>query len=48
VTDLTRPPLGIRRELIVYHAYDANNNAAPTLRISQPVRDAQGWPSIKG
>jgi arabinan endo-1,5-alpha-L-arabinosidase len=40
--------LGIERDLIVYHAYDANNNAAPTLPILQLAWDAQGWPSIKG
>ena len=33
-------------EYIVYHAYDAENNGAPTLRIDRLVWDAEGWPSI--
>jgi arabinan endo-1,5-alpha-L-arabinosidase len=36
------------RDLIVYHAYDAQNDAAPTLRLSELVWDAEGWPSIRG
>jgi arabinan endo-1,5-alpha-L-arabinosidase len=32
------------RDLIVYHAYDAENNAQPTLRISELTWDADGWP----
>jgi arabinan endo-1,5-alpha-L-arabinosidase len=34
------------RDLIVYHAYDAENKAAPTLRISELHWDADGWPSV--
>jgi arabinan endo-1,5-alpha-L-arabinosidase len=33
-------------EYIVYHAYDAENKGAPTMRIDQLVWDADGWPSI--
>jgi arabinan endo-1,5-alpha-L-arabinosidase len=33
-------------EYIVYHAYDADNNGVPTMRIDQLVWDADGWPSI--
>jgi arabinan endo-1,5-alpha-L-arabinosidase len=33
-------------EYIVYHAYDAENQGVPTLRIDPLVWDAQGWPSI--
>jgi arabinan endo-1,5-alpha-L-arabinosidase len=33
-------------EYIVYHAYDAENQGVPTLRIDQLVLDADGWPSI--
>jgi arabinan endo-1,5-alpha-L-arabinosidase len=32
------------RDLIVYHAYDAQNNARPTLRISEVTWSADGWP----
>ncbi|MDP2648221.1 MAG: arabinan endo-1,5-alpha-L-arabinosidase, partial [Candidatus Yanofskybacteria bacterium] len=30
----------------VYHAYDASNKGVPTLRISELVLDAQGWPIV--
>jgi arabinan endo-1,5-alpha-L-arabinosidase len=33
-------------EYIVYHAYDAENQGTPTLRIDPLVWDADGWPSI--
>jgi arabinan endo-1,5-alpha-L-arabinosidase len=33
-----------KRDLIVYHAYDAQNNARPTLRISELTWSADGWP----
>jgi arabinan endo-1,5-alpha-L-arabinosidase len=33
-------------EYIVYHAYDAENQGVPTLRIDLLVWDADGWPSI--
>lgn len=32
----------------VYHAYDADNNGAPTLRIAELAWDAQGWPVSAG
>ena len=35
-------------DYIVYHAYDAENNGAPTLRIDQLAWDEDGWPSIPG
>jgi arabinan endo-1,5-alpha-L-arabinosidase len=36
------------RDYIVYHAYDAENKAEPTLRISELIWDRDGWPSIQG
>jgi arabinan endo-1,5-alpha-L-arabinosidase len=33
-------------DYIVYHAYDAENQGVPTLRINQLTWDADGWPSI--
>ncbi len=36
------------RDLIVWHAYDAENDAAATLRIAELVWDDEGWPSVKG
>jgi arabinan endo-1,5-alpha-L-arabinosidase len=32
------------RDLIVYHAYDAKNNAKATLRLSEVTWSADGWP----
>ena len=32
------------RDLIVYHAYDAEHDAAPTLRLAELKWDADGWP----
>lgn len=32
----------------VYHAYDANNNGAALLRVSDLVWDSQGWPISGG
>jgi arabinan endo-1,5-alpha-L-arabinosidase len=31
------------RDRIVYHGYDARNNARPTLRISEVAWSADGW-----
>ena len=36
------------RDYIVYHAYDAENKAEPTLRISELIWDRDGWPGIQG
>ncbi|MGH8238085.1 MAG: arabinan endo-1,5-alpha-L-arabinosidase [Steroidobacteraceae bacterium] len=36
------------RDLIVYHAYDAEKDAEPTLRIAELVWDDAGWPSARG
>ncbi|WP_454886747.1 arabinan endo-1,5-alpha-L-arabinosidase [Sphingomonas oryzagri] len=32
------------RDIIVYHAYDAEHDAAPTLRLAELRWDADGWP----
>jgi arabinan endo-1,5-alpha-L-arabinosidase len=32
----------------VYHSYDANNNGASVLRISELVWDSEGWPTSGG
>ena len=32
------------RDLIVYHAYDAEHDATPTLRLAELRWDADGWP----
>lgn len=32
------------RDLIVYHAYDAEHDATPTLRLAELKWDADGWP----
>jgi arabinan endo-1,5-alpha-L-arabinosidase len=34
------------RDLIVYHAYDAQNEGKPTLRLSEIEWDADGWPHV--
>jgi len=34
--------------VIVYHAYDANNNGNPTLQISDLFWDSAGWPTLTG
>ena len=34
-------------DLLVYHAYDTKNGAAPTLRISEMTWDSAGWPSVQ-
>lgn len=34
------------RDLMVYHAYDAENDAKATLRISEVTWDADGWPHV--
>jgi len=36
------------RDLIVYHAYDAEKKAEPTLRIAELIWDGEGWPGIRG
>jgi len=36
------------RDLVVWHAYDAEHDAAPTLRIGELEWDSQGWPQLKG
>ena len=33
------------RDLIVYHAYDAENHAAPTLRLAEVRWSDDGWPT---
>lgn len=33
-------------DYIVYHAYDAENQGVPTLRIDQLIWDEEGWPSL--
>lgn len=33
-------------DYIVYHAYDAENQGVPTLRIDQLLWDDEGWPSL--
>jgi arabinan endo-1,5-alpha-L-arabinosidase len=35
-----------RKDLIVYHAYDANANGAPRLRIEPIDWDKEGWPHV--
>jgi arabinan endo-1,5-alpha-L-arabinosidase len=32
--------------IVVYHAYDAENRGAPTLRISDLYWDADNWPTF--
>jgi arabinan endo-1,5-alpha-L-arabinosidase len=34
------------RDLMVYHAYDVQNDAKPTLRIAEVTWDADGWPHV--
>jgi arabinan endo-1,5-alpha-L-arabinosidase len=34
------------KDWLVFHAYDAEQNGAPTLRIEKLSWDAEGWPSI--
>jgi arabinan endo-1,5-alpha-L-arabinosidase len=33
-------------EYIIYHAYDAENQGVPTMRIDRLIWDADGWPAI--
>jgi len=35
------------RDYLVYHAYDAEHEGAPTLRISQIDWTADGWPQAQ-
>jgi arabinan endo-1,5-alpha-L-arabinosidase len=37
---------GARGWIVAYHSYDAQNNGAPTLRISDLYWDADGWPTF--
>jgi arabinan endo-1,5-alpha-L-arabinosidase len=34
------------KDLLVYHAYDAEQNGVPKLRISTLAWDREGWPSV--
>ena len=34
------------RDLLVYHAYDTQHEARPTLRISPLIWDKDGWPGV--
>jgi arabinan endo-1,5-alpha-L-arabinosidase len=34
------------RDFLVYHAYDAEQNGAPTLRIEEMAWDSDGWPEV--
>lgn len=34
------------KEYIIYHAYDAEGQGTPTMRIDELVWDDEGWPSI--
>lgn len=36
-----------RTDLIVYHAYDAQDNGTPRLRIEKLAWDAEGWPIVR-
>jgi len=35
-----------RKDLLVYHAYDANQNGAPSLRIEEIQWDREAWPHV--
>ncbi len=35
------------KDYIIFHAYDANNNGSPKLKISELAWDIEGWPSLK-
>tara|TARA_B100000949_G_scaffold116992_1_gene103273 strand:+ start:601 stop:1581 length:981 start_codon:yes stop_codon:yes gene_type:complete len=35
------------KDYIIFHAYDANDNGAPKLKIAELQWDAEGWPSLK-
>jgi arabinan endo-1,5-alpha-L-arabinosidase len=35
----------VGQDLIVYHAYDVQNHAEPTLRVARLVWSADGWPT---
>ncbi|MEE3227419.1 MAG: arabinan endo-1,5-alpha-L-arabinosidase [Bacteroidota bacterium] len=34
-------------DYIIFHAYDANDNGAPKLKIAELQWDAEGWPTLK-
>jgi len=36
-----------RKDYIIFHAYDANDNGAPKLKIAELQWDAEGWPTLK-
>ncbi|MFD0990427.1 arabinan endo-1,5-alpha-L-arabinosidase [Mariniflexile jejuense] len=35
------------KDYIIFHAYDANDNGSPKLKISELAWDIEGWPSLK-
>lgn len=35
------------KDYIIFHAYDANDNGAPKLKIAELQWDAEGWPTLK-
>ena len=35
------------KDYIIFHAYDANDNGAPKLKIVELQWDAEGWPTLK-
>ncbi|MGB3775095.1 MAG: arabinan endo-1,5-alpha-L-arabinosidase [Leeuwenhoekiella sp.] len=35
------------KDYIIFHAYDANDNGAPKLKIAELTWDAKGWPTLK-
>lgn len=35
------------KDYIIFHAYDANDNGSPKLKISELLWDNDGWPSLK-
>ena len=35
------------KDYIIFHAYDANDNGSPKLKISELSWDTEGWPSLK-
>ena len=35
------------KDYIIFHAYDANDNGAPKLKIAELQWDTEGWPTLK-
>jgi len=35
------------KDYMFFHAYDANDNGAPKLKVGELVWDELGWPSLK-